>query len=175
MFCCVAPQSHTAQGRGGCGIVYLCTSKRDKQDFALKRILKKDFDQKKLERELSIMQSLDHPRILHLKHAFDEPNHVDLIIELAAGGELFDLIISKGHFSEADAAHVIRQLCEGIGYLHERGIAHRDLKPENVLLVSKDAFDIKIADFGLSNILDDTGAMLATACGSLQLFDSTHS
>lgn len=51
--------------------------------------------------------------------------HVDLIIELAGGGELFDLIIAKGHFSERDAAHVIRQMCEAIGYLHERGIAHR--------------------------------------------------
>ena len=112
------------------------------------------------------MAALDHPRILHLRQAFDARDHVDLIIELAGGGELFDLIISKGHFSERDAAQVIRQMCEAIGYLHERSIAHRDLKPENVLLVSKNEYNIKIADFGLSNILDDSGALLATACGT---------
>jgi calcium/calmodulin-dependent protein kinase I len=153
-------------GRGGCGIVYLCADRKTGQEFALKRILKKDFEKSKLERELSIMQALDHPRILHLISAFEAADHVDLIIELAGGGELFDLIIAKGHFSEQDAAHVIRQLCEGIAYIHEMGIAHRDLKPENVLLVSKAAFDIKIADFGLSNILDESGAKLATACGT---------
>jgi calcium/calmodulin-dependent protein kinase I len=151
-------------GRGGCGVVYLCADKKTGQEWALKRIQKKDFDRSKLERELSIMQALDHPRILHLRQAFEAPEYVDLIIELAGGGELFDLIISKGHFSEHDAAHVIRQLCEGIAYIHDMGIAHRDLKPENVLLVNKQAFDIKVADFGLSNILDETGAKLATAC-----------
>jgi calcium/calmodulin-dependent protein kinase I len=151
-------------GRGGCGVVYLCSDRKSGQEWALKRIQKKDFDRSKLERELSIMQALDHPRILHLRQAFEATEYVDLIIELAGGGELFDLIIAKGHFSEHDAAHVIRQLCEGIAYIHDMGIAHRDLKPENVLLVSKQAFDIKVADFGLSNILDETGAKLATAC-----------
>lgn len=91
-----------------------------------------------------------------------------MIMEYAAGGELFDYIVSKSRLSEKEAAEFYYQLLEGIEFLHSKKIAHRDLKPENLLL-DKTMKTIKIVDFGLSNIYKDEKGndfLLKTACGS---------
>ena len=91
-----------------------------------------------------------------------------MIMEYAEGGELFDYIVSKGRLSEQEAAFFYYQLIEGIEFLHKHKVAHRDIKPENILL-DKDCKKIKIVDFGLSNIYQDSHeneVMLETACGS---------
>jgi len=87
-------------------------------------------------------------------------------MELATGGELFDSIVSRGKYSEKDAARVVQQVASACHYLHAIGIVHRDLKPENLLLESKAAdARVKIADFGLSKIMEAT-SVLQTACGT---------
>eukprot|EP01087_Luapelamoeba_hula_P016147 TRINITY_DN4938_c0_g1_i1.p1 TRINITY_DN4938_c0_g1~~TRINITY_DN4938_c0_g1_i1.p1 ORF type:complete len:221 (-),score=29.94 TRINITY_DN4938_c0_g1_i1:60-722(-) len=86
-------------------------------------------------------------------------------MELVTGGELFDRIVHKGCYYEADAKKLIKVIVRGVAYLHAQGIAHRDLKPENLLLKSKDNdYDVKIADFGLSSFMDSQKMM--TACGT---------
>ena len=93
-----------------------------------------------------------------------------LVMELLTGGELFDRIVAKGHYSEADARKLTVTMLKAILYLHENGIAHRDLKPENLLLkdTTEDAI-VKITDFGLSEIFSDDVAgevVMKTACGT---------
>jgi len=85
-------------------------------------------------------------------------------MELVTGGELFDQIVSKGTYSETDAALIIKQILEAVEYMHQNGIAHRDLKPENLLVTGPTNNIIKVSDFGLSK---DYGAdSLKTACGT---------
>ncbi len=150
-------------GKGGCATVYRCTELATGQIWALKRLVKDEVDAVRLAREISIMRQLSHPSILKMKEAFDSDESIDLIMQLADGGELFDKIISKGHFSEQEAAVVVTQLMEGIRYMHRKHIAHRDLKPENILVHGED--EIKIADFGLSNVQGNKSRLL-TPCGT---------
>ncbi|MGH0156078.1 UNVERIFIED_CONTAM: hypothetical protein FKN15_030831 [Acipenser sinensis] len=129
---------------------------------------------------------------IRLKEIFETATEISLVLELVTGGELFDRIVQRGYYSERDAAHVIKQILEAVAvrivqrgyyserdaahvikqileavaYLHENGVVHRDLKPENLLYadLSPDA-SLKIADFGLSKIVDEQGAM-KTVCGT---------
>ena len=94
---------------------------------------------------------------MKLYKVHDTPSTLFLVMELLTGGELFDRIVAKGHYSEADARKVTVTMLKSIHYLHELGIAHRDLKPENILLKDKtDGAEIKITDFGLSKIFQDS-------------------
>ena len=79
------------------------------------------------------------PRTTQLFEIFDEPKKMMLVMELVTGGELFDRIVSKGSYTEADAAGVLLQLCDALNYMHAKKIVHRDLKPENILFTSKAA------------------------------------
>ena len=100
------------------------------------------------------MQQLDHPNILKLIEYFEDDKNFYIITELCNGGELFDKIIEKECFTEAEAAKTFKQILQGLNYCHAQGIAHRDLKPENFLYETKDInSDIKIIDFGLSKIM----------------------
>ena len=108
-------------------------------------------------REAKLLQKVDHPNIIKLKEVFEDEKYLHLVTELCTGGELFDRIIAKtqseeGHYSEHDAAEVVKSILEGIGYCHDvKHICHRDLKPENFLFKSTDEHaQIKIIDFGLS-------------------------
>ena len=102
-------------------------------------------------REIKILESIKHPNIIQLYEVIDTKAAIFMIMEFAAGGELFDYIVSKSRLSEKEAAQFYYQLIEGIEFLHSKKIAHRDLKPENLLL-DKTMKTIKIVDFGLSNI-----------------------
>ena len=100
---------------------------------------------------------------------YETDNILYLVLELLTGGELFDTIIAKGHYSEADARQVAITMLDAIKYLHTQGVAHRDLKPENILLKDKGTSAIKITDFGLSKIFADDAAgevTMKTACGT---------
>jgi len=116
--------------------------------------------------EIDIMKKLQHPNIIQLMEVIDTSDTLYLVLEFASGGELFDAIVNKGSYSEADAAKIIRQILEAIQYVHKNGIAHRDLKPENLLLLQSENGDeiIKIADFGLSK--DFGEEQLQTSCGT---------
>lgn len=123
-------------------------------------------DLDRLSVEMDILASVSNPHIIQLKEIFETEEKLYIVTELATGGELFDRIVSKGSYTEKDAAELIRHIVEGLEYLHAKGIIHRDLKPENLLLKSKDSdTDVKIADFGLSKILG-ANAVTQTACGT---------
>jgi serine/threonine protein kinase len=96
------------------------------------------------------MRILDQDNIIKLYEVFEGEYHIYLVIELLEGGELFDRIIKKGHYSEQDASILISKLIRALVYLHEKGIMHRDIKPENLILKDYNGFDVKLADFGLA-------------------------
>lgn len=117
-----------------------------------------------LQREIDIMSKLKHKNIIQLVEVFDEPDSINLILELVTGGELFDQIVSRGSYSERDAAAICKQILEAVHYMHSNGIAHRDLKPENLLVSGADNDQIKVTDFGLSK--DFGESTLSTSCGT---------
>ncbi|KAI3792578.1 hypothetical protein L2E82_06461 [Cichorium intybus] len=143
-------------GRGQFGVTYLVTHKTTHQQFACKSIAmrklinKDDIDD--VRREVQIMHHLTgHRNIVELKGAYEDRHSVNLIMELCAGGELFDRIIAKGHYSERAAAGLCRQMVTVVHNCHTMGVFHRDLKPENFLLLSTDEDSpLKATDFGLS-------------------------
>jgi len=120
------------------------------------------------------MTAVSHPRCIKLIEVLEDAQAVHLVEELATGGELFDRILDRGTFSEKDASLVIKQVFEGIAYMHSVGACHRDLKPENLLMVSGDKAsksynDVKIADFGLSSLRpasDGQDTTMTTVCGT---------
>ncbi|KAL9236304.1 hypothetical protein vseg_010991 [Gypsophila vaccaria] len=143
-------------GRGQFGVTYLCTDRATGEQLACKSISKKKLvtkaDREDMRREIQIMQHLSgQPNIVEFKGAYEDKLSVNLVMELCAGGELFDRIIAKGHFSEKAAASIVTQIVNVVHVCHFMGVMHRDLKPENFLLASKDHdAALKATDFGLS-------------------------
>lgn len=143
-------------GRGQFGVTYLVTHRKTQEKFACKSIatrkLLSNDDVEDVRREVQIMHHLTgHRNIVELKGTFEDRNHVHLVMELCAGGELFDRIITKGHYSERAAAGLCRQMVTVLHYCHSMGVMHRDLKPENFLFLSSDeSSPLKATDFGLS-------------------------
>jgi len=153
-------------GRGGFSVVKEATEKATGQKFACKIIEKSEAGEELslLQREIDIMSKLKHKNIIQLIEVFDEGDHLYLILELVTGGELFDQIVSRGSYSERDAASIVKQILEAVHYMHSNGIAHRDLKPENLLCAGPNNEIIKVTDFGLSK--DFGEAALQTSCGT---------
>ncbi|GMJ15519.1 calcium-dependent protein kinase 17 [Hibiscus trionum] len=143
-------------GRGQFGVTYLCTHKATGEQFACKTIAKRKLvnneDMEDVRREVQIMHHLTgQPNIVELKGAYEDKQSVHLVLELCRGGELFDRIISKGHYTERAAAALLRTIVQIIHTFHSMGVIHRDLKPENFLLLSKEENSpLKATDFGLS-------------------------
>ncbi|XP_047311318.1 calcium-dependent protein kinase 32-like [Impatiens glandulifera] len=143
-------------GRGEFGVTYLCTDKSTGETLACKSISKKKLrtrvDIEDVKREVEIMKHLpSHPNIVSLKATYEDANAVHLVMELCEGGELFDRIVARGHYTERAAAAVTRTIVEIIQNCHKHGVMHRDLKPENFLLANKkENAPLKAIDFGLS-------------------------
>ncbi|XP_008786134.1 calcium-dependent protein kinase 20-like [Phoenix dactylifera] len=143
-------------GRGEFGVTYLCTDKSTSETFACKSISKKKLrtavDIEDVRREVDIMRYLpSHPNIVSLKDTYEDDNAVHLVMELCEGGELFDRIVAKGHYTERAAAAVTRTIVEVVQMCHKHGVMHRDLKPENFLFANKkETSTLKAIDFGLS-------------------------
>ncbi|KAK9202854.1 hypothetical protein WN943_013106 [Citrus x changshan-huyou] len=143
-------------GRGQFGVTYLVTHKDTKQQYACKSISSRKLinrdDVEDVRREVQIMHHLTgHRNIVELKGAYEDRHSVNLIMDLCAGGELFDRIIAKGHYSERAAANLCRQMVTVVHYCHSMGVMHRDLKPENFLFSSSaEDSPLKATDFGLS-------------------------
>ncbi|XP_065858723.1 calcium-dependent protein kinase 3 isoform X1 [Euphorbia lathyris] len=158
-------------GRGQFGVTYLVTHKETKQQFACKsiatrRLVHKE-DLEDIRREVQIMHHLTGYRnIVELKGAYEDKQSVNLIMELCAGGELFDRIIAKGHYSERAAADLCRQMVTVVRDCHSMGVMHRDLKPENFLMLNTDeSSPLKATDFGLS-VFFKTGDVFKDLVGS---------
>ncbi|CAF1587846.1 unnamed protein product, partial [Adineta ricciae] len=128
--------------------------KSSAQEFAAKIINTKKLstrDHQKLEREARICRQLKHPNIVRLHDSISEEGFHYLVFDLVTGGELFEDIVAREFYSEADASHCIQQILEAVRHCHESNIVHRDLKPENLLLASKTkGAAVKLADFGLA-------------------------
>lgn len=143
-------------GRGEFGVTYMCTEKSTNEKYACKSIAKKKLrtavDIEDVRREVQIMKRLPkHPNIVSLKDTFEDENAVHIVMELCEGGELFDRIVSRGHYTERAAAGVMRTIVEVVQICHKHGVMHRDLKPENFLFANKkEAAPLKTIDFGLS-------------------------
>ena len=103
-------------------------------------------------REVAIMSTLpEHPNIVKLKATYEDHENVHLVMELCEGGELFDRIVARGHYSERAAATVVKTIAEVVRMCHANGVMHRDLKPENFLFANKKEHSpLKAIDFGLS-------------------------
>ncbi|XP_074605530.1 spaghetti-squash activator [Brevipalpus obovatus] len=144
-------------GRGKFGIVYKCTEKKTGKHLAAKFInTQNKNDRIAVEREVELMRQLQHPRILQLYDAFDDGNsEMCLILELIEGGELFERVICDDFILTEKACSIfMRQICEGLEYVHSKNILHLDLKPENILCVSRTGNRIKLIDFGLARRFD---------------------
>ena len=123
-------------GQGSFATVRLATCKADGSKWAIKVIKRQSLapeDEEALEIEIKIMERAEHPHIIKLKEVFDCPQNVYLVMEVMTGGELFDRIVEKEHYSESEAKKALCEIVDAIMYCHDRGIVHRDLKPENLL------------------------------------------
>eukprot|EP00388_Colpodella_angusta_P021871 GDKJ01055713.1.p1 GENE.GDKJ01055713.1~~GDKJ01055713.1.p1 ORF type:complete len:555 (-),score=139.23 GDKJ01055713.1:126-1718(-) len=140
-------------GSGAFGQVFTATHRLTRIERAVKVIPKKMVtDVEMLKAEIDIMIDLDHPNVIKLIEYFEDSKNVYLVMELCKGGELFQRIIDKGSFSEAEAAYATRQMLQALVYCHKQSIMHRDLKPENFLYRSPNSDDgLKLIDFGLSD------------------------
>ncbi|KAI0498736.1 hypothetical protein KFK09_019628 [Dendrobium nobile] len=158
-------------GQGQFGTTYLCVEKVTGKEYACKSIAKRKLttedDVEDVRREIQIMHHLaGHPNIISIKGAYEDAVAVHVVMDLCAGGELFDRIIQKGHYTEKKAAELTRVIVGVVEACHSLGVMHRDLKPENFLFVnqSEDAL-LKTIDFGLS-IFFKPGDMLSDVVGS---------
>ncbi|XP_078222722.1 calcium/calmodulin-dependent protein kinase type II subunit delta isoform X31 [Callithrix jacchus] len=141
-------------GKGAFSVVRRCMKIPTGQEYAAKIINTKKLsarDHQKLEREARICRLLKHPNIVRLHDSISEEGFHYLVFDLVTGGELFEDIVAREYYSEADASHCIQQILEAVLHCHQMGVVHRDLKPENLLLASKSkGAAVKLADFGLA-------------------------
>ncbi|KAM4623863.1 calcium/calmodulin-dependent protein kinase type II subunit gamma-like isoform 4-T4 [Polymixia lowei] len=147
-------QLYEELGKGAFSVVRRCVKKSSGQEYAAKIINTKKLsarDHQKLEREARICRLLKHPNIVRLHDSISEEGFHYLVFDLVTGGELFEDIVAREYYSEADASQCISQILESVNHIHQHDIVHRDLKPENLLLASKmKGAAVKLADFGLA-------------------------
>lgn len=166
-------------GTGATATVCRCT-KSDGTQYAVKSInlsklrLQPNFQKvaDKLHREVSILFTLRHPRIVSLYDVVEGRDHLHLVMELVEGGELFDHIVQMGSFTEPVARYVFIQIAEGLKYIHSQDIVYRDLKPENILVdrnhSKRGLLEIKLSDFGHSKLINDGYSTALTRVGTPQ-------
>ncbi|KAI5754995.1 hypothetical protein M8J77_013209 [Diaphorina citri] len=154
-------------GQGNYGKVQLGINKETGQEVAIKTIKKckieTEADLIRIRREIQIMSSVRHPNIIHIYEVFENREKMVLVMEYAAGGELYDFLDQKKVLTEEEARRIFRQIATAVYYCHKHKICHRDLKLENILLDENG--NAKIADFGLSNVFTES-RFLSTFCGS---------
>ncbi|KAF9595447.1 hypothetical protein IFM89_000365 [Coptis chinensis] len=143
-------------GQGQFGTTFLCVEKDTGKEYACKSIAKRKLitedDVEDVRREIQIMHHLaGHPNVISIKGAYEDAVAVHVVMELCAGGELFDRIIQRGHYTERKAANLARTIVGVVELCHSLGVMHRDLKPENFLFVNQqEEAHLKTIDFGLS-------------------------
>ncbi|XP_054722405.1 aurora kinase C-like [Uloborus diversus] len=154
-------------GRGKFGNVYLAREKRSKFTVALKVLFKSQLKnhgvEHQLRREIEIQSHLKHPNVLRLFAYFYDDARVYLVLEYAAGGELYKVLREKKRFDESTAAKYISKIAGALKYCHSKNVIHRDIKPENLLLSATG--EVKIADFGWS--VHAPSSRRTTLCGTL--------
>ncbi|XP_055312741.1 calcium/calmodulin-dependent protein kinase type IV isoform X2 [Sitodiplosis mosellana] len=146
----------TEIGRGKFGTVYKCQEKSTGLKLACKMVpIPKRDDRRNVEREVEIMNSLQHPLIIQLYDAYEYSKMMCVVLELIEGGELFDRVIDDEFvLTEKTCTVLVRQLCQAMEFVHSNNILHLDLKPENILCLTRDGNRIKVIDFGLARRYD---------------------
>uniref|UniRef100_A0AAR2KBH9 non-specific serine/threonine protein kinase n=1 Tax=Pygocentrus nattereri TaxID=42514 RepID=A0AAR2KBH9_PYGNA len=148
---------------GQFAVVRKCRKKSTCHEYAAKFIKKRrskssrrGVTKEDIEREVGILKEIQHPNVITLHDVFENKNEVILILELVAGGELFDFLAEKESLSEEEATEFLKQILDGVNYLHSKQIAHFDLKPENIMLLNRSVPHprIKLIDFGLAHKID---------------------
>ncbi|KAF9802863.1 hypothetical protein SFRURICE_015460 [Spodoptera frugiperda] len=143
-------------GRGKFGTVYLCRERSTGLELAAKLVSVSRRDERRnVEREVDVMRRLRHPRLIQLYDAYEWGKYMCVVLELITGGELFERVIDEDFVLTERACTVfMRQICEGIEFVHRQNILHLDMKPENILCLTKQGNRIKIIDFGLARFYD---------------------
>jgi calcium/calmodulin-dependent protein kinase I len=156
-------------GAGSFGVVKHAKKIDSSEQFAVKIINKKRLESEDLEAlqtEIDLLSQIDHPNIVKLHEIYEDKEFFYMIFELMQGGELFERIVDKDHYSEKEASEALNPIVDAIRYCHSMGIAHRDLKPENLLYATKESNSlIKITDFGLAKVISEED-MMQTQCGT---------
>ncbi|KAF4533376.1 hypothetical protein B566_EDAN002774 [Ephemera danica] len=154
-------------GRGPSTTVYRCLHK-GRTEWACKVFRKSGLNKRAAQTEIGILLRLRHPNIIGLREVFETRTEIQLVLELVTGGELFERIVERGHYSEQDAASAVRQILSALEYMHSHGVVHRDIKPENLLYETEEEDSrLKLADFGLSKILQNQQPAMNTLCGTI--------
>lgn len=147
-------------GSGQFAIVRKCKEKSTAIEYAAKFIKKRRLSssrrgvsREEIEREVNILREIQHSNIITLHDIFENKTDVILILELVSGGELFDFLAEKESLTEEEATQFLKQILDGVQYLHSKRIAHFDLKPENIMLLDKNVPNprIKLIDFGIAH------------------------
>jgi calcium/calmodulin-dependent protein kinase I len=153
-------------GKGSFGEVFAARHRRNTtMSVALKVMDRSRIKVTSIQREFSVMEAIgDHPGVVGYYGCYKTSEKVTFVLELMQGGELFERLVHRGAYTEAEAQPAFRKLARALSYLHARGVIHRDLKPENLLL-KEDSYEseIKIADFGLSQLVSVGWSLCA--CG----------
>jgi serine/threonine protein kinase len=148
-------------GIGGQGIVYELLHLSSGRHLAMKEI------EINSERQMAaavaeaqflkrIVEKVAHPNILHIEKVFQVGSKFYMVFPLCTGGELYDAVVAKGHFTEHDAAKIFRDIMGALEALHEQNILHLDIKPENILFESREPnAKVFVTDFGLSKFSSD--------------------
>jgi Serine/threonine protein kinase len=149
-------------GVGSTSVCHRCVDRNTGRSFACKIIDKVQIEQRfegmidQFHTEIEALKSLNHPNIIKLYDVYTTSNKIYIVMELMAGGELFDYVVKKGTLTEAEASIIVRMVTSALVYMHGQNIMHRDLKPENLLLThapkSVHDIEVKIIDFGLSKV-----------------------
>lgn len=156
-------------GDGSFGTVKLGINQETGEAVAIKIIEKNRIihlvDKSRIEKETNILKFLRHPNIVHFYDVLETEEKICLIMEYVPGKELFNHIVDKKKLSEKDACKIFQQIISGLEYIHKLGVVHRDIKPENIL-IDPISLNIKIVDFGLSNLFRGNNFTLKSSCGS---------
>ncbi|CAM5097956.1 unnamed protein product [Natator depressus] len=139
-------------GGGKFGEVRTCTERGTGLKLAAKIIRKQGSKDKEMALvEIEVMNQLNHRNLIQLYDALETPREIILFMEFVEGGELFERIIDEDyHLTEVDCMVFVRQICDGITFMHQMHVLHLDLKPENILCVTSTGHMVKIIDFGLA-------------------------
>ncbi|XP_046864995.1 myosin light chain kinase, smooth muscle-like isoform X2 [Xenia sp. Carnegie-2017] len=152
-------------GRGKFGFVKRIKRISTNEQFAAKWIKINEKTKNNVLEEIKIMEKLDSKRVIKLHNVYETSKSYILVMEFVTGGELFERIASEETVTEKECVHYMRQLLEGLQYIHRMNIVHLDLKPENIVCVSKYSWNIKLIDFGLAKELKP-GTIVKTMQGT---------
>ncbi|XP_021565144.1 myosin light chain kinase, smooth muscle isoform X5 [Carlito syrichta] len=148
-------------GSGKFGQVFRLVEKKTRKIWAGKFFKAYSAKEKEnIRQEISIMNCLHHPKLVQCVDAFEEKANIVMVLEIVSGGELFERIIDEDfELTERECIKYMRQISEGVEYIHKQGIVHLDLKPENIMCVNKTGTKIKLIDFGLARRLENAGSL----------------